>query len=66
MTKTRRIQLAIAFALAFIALGSYTLLAWEPVPVESDPLVRPALGDRSLCWLPDGRLVYTRQHKYDE
>lgn len=40
MMLSRRIHLAIAFALILVTLGTYTLLAWEPVPVESDPLVR--------------------------
>jgi hypothetical protein len=40
MRQMRKLQILFILVLVFVALGSYTLLAWTPLPVEDDPLVR--------------------------
>jgi hypothetical protein len=40
MKSKRQLQLLSALVLLFAFLGGYTLLAWTPLPVEDDPLLR--------------------------
>ena len=40
MSRKQKLQWMSALVLVFTLLGGYTLYAWDPVPVEEDPLVR--------------------------